>query len=269
MGLKGQVALITGAARGIGKGIALRLAQAGADVVLSDLGQSADDWSYRLADREALGAATKEVEAIGVRALAVPCDVTDPSQVAQLLEVCDREFGRVDIVINNAGVVHFGPLAEFEEAQWDRIFDVNVKGVFLVSRAAIPHLAKTKGNIQNIASVAGKRGYANGTAYCGSKFAVVGITQSLAAELGPQGIRANAICPGILATAMWNDHLNQIMGQSLGTEGRETFDQAIQNLVPLGREQTPDDIGEAAVYLAEARNVSGISLNVAGGMEVW
>ncbi len=269
MALTGQVAIVTGAARGIGKGIALGLAEAGAHVVVSDLGGSSRQWSYRLADRDELAQAAKEVESTGVRALAVPCDVTQAGQVEQLIDVTTREFGRLDIVVNNAGIVHFGQVAEFDEEKWVQLFDVNVKGVFLVSRAAIPHLAERSGTIINIASVAGKRGYANGAAYCGTKFAVVGITQSLAAELGPQGIRVNAICPGILATAMWNDHLSDIMGQSFGKGGREAFDTAIQQFIPLGREQTPEDIAGAAVYLAEAPNVSGVSLNVAGGMEGW
>ena len=180
-----------------------------------------------------------------------------------------NEFGRIDIVVNNAGIVHFGPVADFPEEKWDQLFDVNVKGVFLVSRAAIPHLEATQGSIINISSVAGKRGYANGAAYCGTKFAVVGITQAMAAELGPQGIRVNAICPGILATAMWNEHLNDIMGMPLGKGGREAFDLAVSQFIPLGREQTPEDVAGAAVYLACAVNVSGISVNVAGGMEGW
>ncbi len=269
MTLQGKVALVTGAARGIGKGIALGLARAGADIVLCDLGGSTQQWSYRLADRDELAVAAKDVEALGVRCLAVPCDVTATDQVEQLINTILREFSQIDIVVNNAGVVHFGPVAEFDEAKWDQLFAVNVKGVFLVSRAAIPSLVATQGNIINISSVAGKRGYAGGAAYCGTKFAVVGITQAMAAELGPEGVRVNAICPGILATAMWNDHLNDIMGQSTGSGGREAFDQAVSQLIPLGREQTPDDIAEAAVYLAGAPNVSGVSLNVAGGMEGW
>ncbi len=269
MGLKGKVAIVTGAARGIGRGIALGLADAGANVVLSDLGGSSQDWSYRLADRSELESAAKEVEARGVEAVAIPCDVTDADQVEQLIESAVRELGRVDILVNNAGVVHFGPVAEFDERRWDQLFAVNVKGVFLACRAAIPHLVKNGGSIINIASVAGKRGYAGGAAYCGTKFAVVGMTQAMAAELGPQGVRVNAVCPGILATAMWNDHLNEVMGSASGREGREAFDEAVRNFIPLGREQTPQDIAEAVIYLATSINVSGISLNVAGGMEGW
>ena len=268
-GLEGKVAIVTGAARGIGRGVALGLADAGADVVVSDLGGSGQKWSYRLADRGELEETTKAVEARGVKALAVPCDVTDASQVQQLIDATQRELGHIDILVNNAGVVHFGPLVEFDEARWDQLFAVNVKGVFLASRAVIPHLIESKGSIVNISSVAGKRGYAGGAAYCGTKFAVVGITQALAAELGPQGVRVNAVCPGILATAMWTDHLNAVMGSNFGSEGREAFEDAVRNFIPLGREQTPEDVAEAVIYLSTTINVSGISLNVAGGMEGW
>jgi len=268
-GLKGKVALVTGAARGIGRGIALGLAEAGADVVLADLATEGESWTYRLAGKGELEAAAKEVEARGVRALAVACDVRRADQVAALVAGALQGLGRLDVVVNNAGVVHFGALAEFDERRWEQLFDVNVKGVFLVCKAAIPHLVRSGGCIVNVASVAGKRGYAGGTGYCASKFAVVGLTQALAAELGPQGVRVNAVCPGILATAMWNDHLSDVLGAASGSRGREAFDAAVQRFVPLGREQTPEDVAGAVLYLATAPNVSGIALNVAGGMEGW
>ena len=268
-GLRGKVALVTGAARGIGRGIALGLAEAGADVVLADLAAGSAGWSYPLAGQAELEAAAKEVEARGVRALAVGCDVRQAEQVRALVSSAVQRLGRLDVVVNNAGVVHFGALADFDEGRWEQLFDVNVKGVFLVCRAAIPHLVRSQGCIVNVASVAGKRGYAGGTAYCASKFAVVGLTQALAVELGPQGVRVNAVCPGILATAMWNEHLSDVLGAASGSRGREAFDAAVQRFIPLGREQTPEDVAGAVLYLATAPNVSGIALNVAGGMEGW
>ncbi len=269
MALEGKVALVTGAARGIGKGIALGLAQAGADVVLSDLDDPPGNWSYELSNTDQLEASAKEVGQSGGRVLAFPCDVTRESDGARLVAATREVFGKLDIVVNNAGVVHFGPLVEFEEARWQQIFDVNVKGVFLVSKAAIPSLIESRGAIVNIASIAGKHGAAGGTAYCGSKFAVVGLTQSLALELAPQGVRVNAVCPGILATAMWNDHLSKRAGALRGLSGEEAYEQVVTRSIPLGREQTPADIAGAVVYLAEAENVTGVSLNVAGGLEVW
>jgi meso-butanediol dehydrogenase/(S,S)-butanediol dehydrogenase/diacetyl reductase len=264
MTMNGKVATMTGAARGIGRGIALRLVEAGADVVLADVGVDSGDMAYPLASAAELEAAAKEAERAGVRTLAVPCDVTRADQVEALIQKTRDGFGRVDLLVNNAGVVDSGALEQIDEARWDHVYAVNVKGVFLASRAAVPSLVETQGSIVNIASVAGKRGHAGMSLYCSSKFAVVGFTQSLAAELGPRGVRANAVCPGILATHMWTHHL-----ASDERGGQAAYDAAIGRFIPLGRQQTPEDIAGAVLYLATAENVTGIALNVAGGMEVW
>ena len=263
--LHDRTALVTGAARGIGRGIALALADAGAHVVLADLARDAGAVSYELSTSEALEQATAEVAGRGPgRALAVACDVTDAMQVTAMIDKTRSEFPSLDLVVNNAGVVHMAPLLDIDEATWDQVQAVNVKGPYLVSRAAIPALLASKGSIVNIASVAGKRGYSAGAAYCSSKFAVVGFTQSLAHEFAAQGVRVNAVCPGILPTHMWTHHLT-----SEERGGTDAYDAAIQSLIPLGREQTPEDIAEAVLYLATATNVTGVALNVAGGMEVW
>jgi meso-butanediol dehydrogenase/(S,S)-butanediol dehydrogenase/diacetyl reductase len=182
----------------------------------------------------------------------------------------EEAFGSIDIVVNNAGLVKTGALASYAEADWDRLYAVNVKGVFLVSKAALPALARDGGGaILNIASIAGKKGYPGLSAYCSSKFAVIGLTQSMAQELAGQNIRVNAICPGLLATAMWLDHLSQGVAAATGkSAGRESFDLYVGQNTPLGREQTPEDIAEAALYLARADNVTGVALNVAGGTEM-
>jgi meso-butanediol dehydrogenase/(S,S)-butanediol dehydrogenase/diacetyl reductase len=259
--LEGKAALVTGAARGIGRAIALELARAGANVAALDLGGGGDGWRYALAGKGELESAAEELRGAGVRALALACDVADAAQVARAVETSERELGRLDVVVNNAGIVIAGGVAQFDEKDWDRVMAVNLRGPFLVSRAAIPALARTQGAIVNIASVAGKRGYAGMAAYCASKFGVVGLTQSLAAELGPLGIRANAVCPGFLATAMWD-----YLGEQSGRQGWETL---VHQRTPLRREQTPEDIAGAVLYLATAPNVSGVALNVAGGYEVW
>jgi meso-butanediol dehydrogenase/(S,S)-butanediol dehydrogenase/diacetyl reductase len=255
--LEGKVALVTGGARGIGRGIAEALASAGADVALADLGERGGKWAYDLAGRSELEESAKAVRELGVRALPVTCDVTDAEQVSDAVAEVTRELGSLDVLVNNAGLVMSGAIAEFDEADWDRLMAVNLKGVFLMTRAAIPALTQSRGAVINIASIAGKRGYAGMGAYCASKFAVVGLTQALSGELGPAGVRVNAICPGLLGTAMW-DYL-----------GGEAMDQMVATRTPLGRAQTPEDIGQAAVYLATAPNVSGVALNVAGGLEVW
>ena len=264
MTLRGRNALVTGAARGIGRGVALALADAGMNVALADLAGGASGLTYELAGKAELEEAAKEVEARGVRALALACDVRSAAQAAAAVDATLLSLGTLDLLVNNAGVVHFDALASFSEERWDLLFDVNVKGTFLMCRAAVTPLTASKGAIVNVASVAGKRGYAGGSGYCASKFAVVGLTQSLAMELAPQGVRVNAVCPGILGTHMWHHHL-----ASPERGGRQAYEAAISRMVPLGREQTPADVAQAVLYLASAPNVTGVALNVAGGMEVW
>jgi len=261
--LTGKVALVTGAARGIGRGIALGLAHAGCDVALLDLGDGANDTlTYDLSGLAELEATAQEIADTGVRTLAVACDVRQPAEVDAAVAKTIAEFGGLDLLVNNAGVVHMGLVDTLTPERWDLVFDVNVKGTFLCSRATAPHLAARQGNIVNISSVAGKRGYAGGAAYCSSKFAVIGLTQSLAAEFAPTGVRVNAVCPGILATHMWTHHL---AAEDRG--GRAAYDASVDQMIPLGREQTAEDIAGAVLYLASAPNVTGVSLNVAGGME--
>jgi meso-butanediol dehydrogenase/(S,S)-butanediol dehydrogenase/diacetyl reductase len=264
MKLVGRNALVTGAARGIGRGIALALADAGANVALADLGGGPSGVGYELAGKAELEATAKEVEARGVRALTLLCDVRRAEQDQAAVDATVRTLGSLELLVNNAGVVHFDGLATFPEERWDLLFDVNVKGTFLMCRAALAPLVAARGAVVNVASVAGKRGYAGGSGYCASKFAVVGLTQSLAMELAPQGVRVNAVCPGIIGTHMWHEHL-----ASPERGGRPAYEAAIARMVPLGREQTPADVAEAVLYLAGAGNVTGVALNVAGGMEVW
>jgi meso-butanediol dehydrogenase/(S,S)-butanediol dehydrogenase/diacetyl reductase len=273
MELRGRTAIVTGAARGIGRGIAAALAREGARVVLADLGPLAAGasgaWAYRLASGDELEAAAAEIRAAGGEALAAAADVTDAASCEALVARAVEAFGALDLLVNNAGLVKAGGFAAFPESDWDRIFDVNVKGVFLASRAAVPRLSGRGGAIVNVASIAGKRGYAGLAAYCASKFAVVGLTQAMAQELARQQIRVSAVCPGLLATAMWIDHLSHGVALVSGKQpGREAFETYVQANTPLGREQTPADVAEAVLYLARADNVTGVALNVAGGTEM-
>jgi meso-butanediol dehydrogenase/(S,S)-butanediol dehydrogenase/diacetyl reductase len=213
MDLKGKVALVTGAARGIGRAIACKLAAAGAHVVVADRGADADPaLSYPLATPAALAETARLVESEGVRALPLNADVTSAVEVRGMVERAAAQLGGIDILVNNAGVVAAGPLASITEEVWDRVMDVNVKGVFLCTQAVIPLMAERgEGRIVNIASVAGKTGRAGVGVYCASKFAVIGLTQALAEEVGPFNITVNAICPGYLRTAMWTDVLNKFL----------------------------------------------------------
>lgn len=272
MELQGSSVIVTGAARGIGLGIAQGFAGAGARVVLADLGSrssgSSGQWAYRMAGKDDLETSAEALRQTGAEALALEVDVTDADSCQELIARSVEAFGGVDVLVNNAGLVKAGALASYDEADWDRLFAVNVKGIFLTSRAALEPLARDGGAILNIASIAGKQGYAGLGAYCASKFAVIGLTQSMALELAP-AIRVNAICPGLLATAMWIDHLSVGAAAQTGkAPGRDAFEAFVEGNTPLGREQTPDDIADAALYLARADNVTGISVNVAGGTEM-
>ena len=272
MDIKGKTAIVTGAARGIGRGIAAAFADAGANVVLADLGaladQGADDWNYALAGESELAGAAREIGAQGGICRAIEVDVSERASCQNLIDESVETFGGVDVIVNNAGIIQTGPLVDFAERDWERTFAVNVKGIFLLSQAALPHLQENGGVIINIASVAGKRGFAEMGAYCASKFAAICLTQSMAAELAAFGIRVNAICPGNVDTSMWFDHLSKSerLQRQYGTDTVEdTFSAINRDMIPLGREQTPQDMAEAALYLTRADNVTGISLVVAGG----
>src|SRR3989442_13856852 len=215
MELKGKVALVTGAARGLGRAIAVALADAGCDVAVSDIGRATDGTTpYALASGDDLAATARAIEQRGRRTVAGPAGVPSSPDVARLMETVAQRLGGLDILIANAGIIAAAPVAAMDEAQWDRIFAVNVKGVFLCARAAIPLLSQRGGGrIVNIASVAGKTGRAGLAAYCASKSAVISLTQSMAEELGPMQIAVNAICPGYLKTAMFTQVLNPLLAQ--------------------------------------------------------
>jgi meso-butanediol dehydrogenase/(S,S)-butanediol dehydrogenase/diacetyl reductase len=199
-----------------------------------------------------------EIDGLGRRALALEADVTVWSQVERMVR---------DTVVGLGGLVHVSPVETMPEEEWDLTMDVNVKGVFFACKAALPELRRRPGScIINIASVAGKNGAPGMAHYCASKFAVVGFTNALAKEVAGAGVRVNAICPGILRTQMWEYLSDRFRGKDEAKE--EAWQRFVRTLIPLGRPQTPDDIGELAVYLAAAENVTGQAMNVDGGMEL-
>jgi meso-butanediol dehydrogenase / (S,S)-butanediol dehydrogenase / diacetyl reductase len=270
MELKGKNAIVTGAARGIGRGIALKLAAAGANVALVDLGSPADPaLTYSLGAQKELSQTVEEAKVFGVKAIPILADVTRFADLERMASEVVAKLGAIDILVNNAGIIAVGSVSDFTEDAWDRVMAVNAKGPFLCAKACIPHITKQReGAIVNIASVAGKTGHGGVSAYCASKFAVVGFTQSLAEELGPLNIRVNAVCPGFLRTAMWTDVLDPIVGVQYGVNRETAFDEYIARNTFLKREQTPADIGEAVLYLCRAENVTGETINVAGGGEL-
>jgi meso-butanediol dehydrogenase/(S,S)-butanediol dehydrogenase/diacetyl reductase len=255
--LAGQVAIVTGSAQGIGAGIATTLGHCGATVVIADLN----------GDKAAEQA--KELGNLGITAIGVEHDVTDTASSDALVQTVTAEFGRIDVLVNNAGISGRVPLAEMDDRAWDLMIGVNLTGVQRTTRAVVPIMqAQRSGSIVSISSVVGRSGKANMTHYSASKFGVVGFTQALAHELAPYAVRVNAICPGIVRTAMWDAELAEIV-EATGVTTEEAWDGALTT-VPLRRPQTPEDIGYAAAFLSShiGANITGQALNVDGGFDM-
>lgn len=261
--IAGRTAVVTGAGGEIGQGIALALAEAGANVVVADV-DSLDSAHNQRGSTEVGGhdrskSVVEGIEDRGREAIAVECDVTNADEVGALMDRTVETFGSVDVLCNNAGIITVAPVAEMSEGEWDSVLDVNVKGIFLCSRAAIPHLVESDaGTIVNTASIAGKIGAAGLGHYCASKHAVIGLTKSLALELAPEDVTVNAICPGIVDTPMWEDVLTPTL--------EESYEETIERVIPLGRDQTPADMGDLVVFFATNRNVTGQAVVVDGGI---
>jgi meso-butanediol dehydrogenase/(S,S)-butanediol dehydrogenase/diacetyl reductase len=271
MKLKDQVALVTGGARGIGRSIAFAFAQEGADVAIAEVdrvaGAAQQYGDAAVGGFQVAKQTVKEIEALGRRGVAIEADVTQRVQVTRMVDETLRQLGKLDVLVCNAGVVHISPVETMPEEEFDLTMAVNVKGVFLCCQAALPHLKQQPNScIINIASVAGKNGMPRMAHYAASKFAVVGFTNSLAKEVARFGIRVNAICPGILRTQMWEYLAETYRGK--GESKEEAWQRVTKTWIPLGRAQTPEDVAEAAVYLATAANVTGQAINVDGGIEM-
>ena len=278
--LNGKVAIVTGAGgrHGIGRAIALRLAQEGADVVVTDIQRSLDH--MRPADRQAgwrgLPCVVEEIEALGRQGLGLYSDVSDSAQVTDMVGRTLEQFGRIDILVNNAGSQP-GPdrvlVVELEESAFDEVMRVNVRGTYLCSKAVAQHMIGRGGGgkIIVISSGAGKRGRAKFAAYCASKFALIGFTQSLAQELGEHKINVNAICPGLVDTER-----TDFIAAALAPEGQSAEEHRVlmirerSEAIPLGRVAAGEDIARTAAFLASSESdyLTGLSISVAGGSEM-
>ena len=251
----GKTVVVTGAGRGIGLGIAERFAREGANIVLADKVSPTKE-------------VVEHVEAMGVRALAITCDITDKAEVENLYAETANRFGSVDVSVQNAGIITISRLEELTEADWNRVLDVNTTGVFLCCQAAAKHMVKQgHGRLINSSSAQGRQGFIYTPHYAASKFAVIGLTQSLAKELAPHGVTVNAICPGIIETDMWSyndEHWGKLLGNY---QPGELMQEWIKG-VPLKRGGTAQDIAGLVTFLAseDAAYITGQSVNVDGGL---
>lgn len=245
MRLSNKTALVTGAASGIGRAVAIRLAADGARVVLGD--------------RDAAGLA-QTAEMIGDAAITTPLDVADEASARAIVDLAVERHGGLDILCNIAGVLDFGRFAEMDQTRWDRVIAVNLTGVYLMCRAAMPHLIESKGNVVNMASAAGLVGVPYNSAYTASKHGVVGLTKSLALEFSKEGVRVNAVCPGGVKTPM-------VQQQTPPDNIDWQMVMRSASWLNSGEMSEPSDIANAVAFLAsdEARMVTGIAFSIDGG----
>ena len=274
--LSEKIALVTGAGgeHGIGRAIAMRLAEDGADLAVTDV--TGTPYADRGSDWAGLPQIVDEIRALGRRSIGITADVTKSVEVENMIREVIDEFGRVDILVNNAGAPAGPdrvPVTELDEAVWDQVQLVNVKGTFLCCRTAARHMIDRDegGKIINMSSRLGKCGEAKHTAYCASKFAVIGFTQSLAMELATHRINVNALCPATVDTERIDAVANAtVPGTSTISEKRRQMLEKIASDVPLGRITQACDIAQTAAFLASSESdyLTGLAISVSGGLEM-
>ena len=255
MELQKQVAIVTGAGRGIGRATALELARMGADIVVAELDRAN-------AERTAI-----EVRGCGRRALAMPTDVTSHKDLAAMVEQTRAEFGRIDILVNNAGIYRAATTLEVTEEHWDAIMNINAKAVFFATQAVLPTMIEQKrGAIVSLASMAGKIGSRANLPYNASKAAVISMTKSLAVAHAADGIRVNCVCPGFVETDMWAAVAHE--QSALLNQSSEEFTLRQARRIPLGRMERPEDVANVIGFLVSPRSdyMTGQALSVDGGL---
>jgi NAD(P)-dependent dehydrogenase (short-subunit alcohol dehydrogenase family) len=273
-GLSGKVALITGAARfrGIGRAIALRLAEDGADIVVCGRPRSPDSLPQHEQEMGWRGVESlaQEIRKKGRQAIALDCDVTKKEQVVAMVDTVQSEFGRLDIIVNNAGVpsnAGSSPILDTDEDVWYETMDVNVNGVFLVTKygGRLMRECENGGAIVMIASLAGRVGLQDYGAYCASKFGVIGFTQQLALELASIGIRVNCVSPGSHDTDMMDGTIARATEKYHLPDG--SFRQQLENFIPMGRQGKVSELASVVSFMcsSDASYVTGQTINVDGG----
>jgi NAD(P)-dependent dehydrogenase (short-subunit alcohol dehydrogenase family) len=277
-GLKGKIVVVTGAAReaGIGRAIARAFAREGANLVLSDIaGKRLDSFpDYQVAEGSELAAAVEEIRGLGVEAEPVVADVSHEADMVALLDRAVERFGRVDVMVNNAGIgLGLVPIVDITEAAWDQNLDVMAKGAFLGIREAAKRMIAQGGGgrIVNISSQAGKTGWPLLGAYCAAKFAINGLTQVAALELGKHGITVNAVCPGTVETPLLDlpGGLWEAYSSFYGLTKEQMKENAL-GAIPLGRFETAGDVADLVVFLASRQGsyITGAAINTTGGQEM-
>jgi len=257
MQLAGKSAVITGAGRGIGKATALRFAREGADILVPDL-------ELRTSEQTA-----REIQALGRKGVALQMDVRRMADIQRMVDTAVREFEKIDILVNNAGITLVRDPLMLTEEEWDRTMAINAKATFFCMQSVAREMVKRRsGVILNAASISGRSGKPMLVDYCASKFAVVGMTQSMALALAKHGIRVNAVAPGIVDTDMWvsiDREWSALEGQPQGTMKRSRV-----ATIPLGRIETPEDVASLYAFLAsdEASYITGQTYNVCGGLQL-
>lgn len=247
-----QVAIVTGGGAGIGQAIALRLAKTGYAVAVADI------------DAHRANRVTQQIREIAGQAEAIVCDVGERTQAFQMVETATQALGDIHLLVNNAGIVRLGPLADFSPKDWRELFRVNVDGVLYCCQAVLPGMVqRQRGIIVNIASWNGKLGAPNFGAYSATKAAVISLTQSLAREVTAMGVRVNAVCPGIIADTPMREQV-QREGKAYGLP--PSTERA--NMIPVGRLGKPEEIANVVTFLASeaASYMTGQSINVTGGL---
>lgn len=257
--LPGKIAVVTGAGQGIGKGLALRLAEEGCDVAVVDI------------NPETASLVAKEIEKIGRRAVAIVADVSKEPDVIEMVRKVEEGLGKADILINNAGILRSAFITDLSVEDWDAVISVNLKGAFLCTKHIAPHMIEKRwGRIIFISSKSGKRGGLWLAAYCSSKFGLIGLAQSVAMDLAPYNITSNAVCPGdVFETPLW-DELDKQYAKKLGIPP-EKVRERYRDRVPLGRETKVVDVANLVVFLCsdEAEFITGQAINVSGGQITW
>jgi len=260
MRLTDKIALVTGGAQGLGQALSERLAKEGAHVIICDINEDG-----------AKSAAAKIAEDYGVKTLGIKMDVTDDEDVVKGFKQAVNTFGRLDILVANAGILISGEVTEFETNKWRKVIDVNLVGYFICAREAAKIMSRQKsGVIVQINSKSGKKGSFRNSAYAASKFGGIGLTQSLALELAPYGVRVNSICPGnLLDSPLWVDSLYEQYAKRFNITV-EQVRQKYLDQVPLGRGCGYEDVANVMVFLAsdESSYMTGQAINVTGGQEM-